>query len=56
MIKCTDMLFLFLIILLFYCRLPKNEQKRVEEILNKALKKERGEPIDDVAPDDEEEG
>ncbi|KAL4238217.1 hypothetical protein ACF0H5_002929 [Mactra antiquata] len=41
-------------------RLPGKEKKRVEEILNKALKKERGEPIEDLVipmsdDDDEEE-
>ena len=29
-------------------RLPIKEQTRVEEILHRALKKERGEPIDDL--------
>ena len=38
------------------CSLPKKEQDRVEEILAKSLRKERGEPIEEIITvgDDEE--
>ena len=40
-----------------FSRLPEKEQKRVEEILAKSLRKERGEPIEDIitVPDDDDE-
>ena len=36
-------------------RLPQKEQDRVEEILAKSLKKERGEPVEDLIPVEDEE-
>jgi hypothetical protein len=42
------LMYLLIYIHLFLNRLPIKEQTRVEEILHRALKKERGEPIEDL--------